>query len=227
MAEGIFIKARPYDYPYDGKLDAGRTALLVIDMQVDFLAADGYFARKGYDPTPLRAILPQLTKTIDAARTAGVLVVYTRQGYRADLADMSPYERWRRKRAGLDGSEVLLRDTPGFALVPELKVAPGDVIVDKTANDAFCYTDLDHILRWRGVTHLLFSGCTTDVCVSSTMRQAADRNYQCLLIEDASASGDAYAHAAAVHMVTVEDGVFGVVACADAVIAGLGGLARQ
>lgn len=227
MAGGIFIKARPYDYPYDGKLEAARTALLVIDMQVDFLAPDGYFARKGYDPAPLRAILPQVSRVIAAARTAGVLVVYTRQGYRADLADMSPYERWRRKRAGLDGSEALLRGTPGFELVPELETAPGDVILDKTANDAFCHTDLDHILRWRGITHLLFSGCTTDVCVSSTLRQAADRNYQCLLIEDACASGDAYAHAAAIHMVTVEDGVFGVVACADDVIAGFGALLRR
>ncbi len=227
MTEGIFIKARPYDYPYDGNLEAARTALLVIDMQVDFLAQDGYFAKKGYDPAPLRAILSQVTRTIDAARAAGVLVIYTRQGYRADLADMSPYERWRRKRAGLDGSQALLRGTPGFGLVPELNVAPGEVVVDKTANDAFCYTDLDHILRWRGVTHLLFSGCTTDVCVSSTMRQAADRNYQCLLIEDACASGDAYAHAAAIHMVMVEDGVFGVVAGAEAVIAGLAALPRR
>jgi nicotinamidase-related amidase len=227
MAPDIFIKARPYDYPYDGQLEAARTALLVIDMQVDFLAPDGYFARKGYDPGPLRAILPQLGRTIEAARAVGVLVIYTRQGYRADLADMSAYERWRRRRAGLDGSEALLRGTPGFALVPELEVAPGDIVIDKTANDAFCYTDLDHILRWRGVTHLLFSGCTTDVCVSSTMRQAADRNYQCLLIEDAVASGDAYAHAAAIHMVTVEDGVFGVVANTDAVIAGFGALPRR
>jgi len=227
VADKLFIKARPYDYPYDGQLEAARTALLVIDMQVDFLAPDGYFARKGYDPAPLRAILPQLGKAIDAARAAGILVIYTRQGYRADLADMSAYEHWRRRRAGLDGSAALLRDTPGFALVPELTVAPGDVVVDKTANDAFCYTDLDHILRWRGITHLLFSGCTTDVCVSSTLRQAADRNYQCLLIEDCVASGDAYAHAAAIHMVTVEDGVFGVVASADAVLAGLLALPRR
>ena len=221
MAGEVFIKARPFDYPYDGRLEAAHTALLVIDLQVDFLSADGYFARKGYDPAPLRAILPQVRRVIDVARKAGLLVIYTRQGYRADLADMSPYERWRRRRAGLDNAQALLRGTPGFELVPELAVLPGEAIVDKTANDAFCYTDLDHILRWRGISHLLFTGCTTDVCVSSTMRQAADRNYQCLMIEDACASGDAYAHAAAVHMVTVEDGIFGAVATAEAVVAGL------
>ncbi|MDP9138093.1 MAG: cysteine hydrolase, partial [Pseudomonadota bacterium] len=92
-------------------------------------------------------------------------------------------------------------------------------VVDKTANGAFTYTDLELVLRARGITHLLFSGCTTDVCVHSTLREAADRNFQCLLIEDACASGDRYAHEAAVHMVTVEDGVFGVVAKAADVVA--------
>ena len=221
MNASIRIKARPFDYPYDGQLEASATALLVIDMQTDFLSPDGYFARKGYDPSPMRAILPNVASVIEAARRAGVLVVHTRQGYRADMADMTPYERWRRRRAGLEGTPVLLRGSPGFAIVPELSVEPGDVVVDKTANGAFCYTDLDHVLRWRGVTHLLFSGCTTDVCVHSTLREACDRNYQCLLIEDACASGDSYAHEAAIHMVTVEDGIFGVVATAKEVITGL------
>src|SRR5262249_33137572 len=198
------------------------TTLLVIDMQEDFLSADGYFARKGYDPAPLRAILPNVATMIEAARKTSVLVVFTRQGYRADRADMSPYERWRRRRAGLEDTQVLLRGSPGFEIVPELAVEPTDVVVDKTANGAFTYTDLDHVLRWRGITHLLFSGCTTDVCVHSTLREACDRNYQCLLIEDACASGDAYAHAAAIHMVTVEHGSFGGVARAADVRAGLG-----
>jgi len=216
-----WIRSRPFVYPYDGNLDPKVTALLVIDLQVDFLSSDGYFARKGYDPTPLRAILPTVNALIDAARTAGCLILHTRQGYRADMADMTPYERWRRKRAGLDGTQVLLRSSPGFEIVPEIAIDPSDVIVDKTANGAFTHTDLDHVLRARGITHLLFSGCTTDVCVSTTMREAADRNYQCLLIEDACASGDQYAHDAAVHMVTVEDGIYGVVSSAADVIAGL------
>lgn len=220
MTGGRHIRSRPYDFPYDGRLDPKATALLAIDLQVDFLSPDGYFARKGYDPAPLRAILPTVNAVIAAARGAGCLIVHTRQGYRADLADMTPYERWRRTRAGLDGTGVLLRSSPGFAIAPEVDVQPADVVVDKTANGAFTHTDLDHVLRARGITHLLFTGCTTDVCVHTTLREAADRNYQCLLIEDACASGDAYAHAAAVHMVTVEDGVFGVVASAADVIAG-------
>jgi nicotinamidase-related amidase len=116
---------------------------------------------------------------------------------------------------------VLLRGQPGFEIDPSVDVQPTDVIVDKTANGAFTHTDLQLILQARGITHLLFSGCTTDVCVHTTLREAADRSYQCLLIEDACASGDQYAHDAAIHMVTVEDGVFGVVATAEAVIQAL------
>ena len=217
----LCIQARPFDFPCDGRLDPAATALLVIDLQIDFLSPDGYFARKGYDPSPLRAILPNVNRLIAAARSAGLLIVHTRQGYRADLADMTPYERWRRQRAGLDGSNILLRSSPGFGVVPEIAVTDSDVIVDKTANGAFTYTDLEHILRARGISHLIFSGCTTDVCVHSTLREACDRNFQCCLVEDACASGDAYAHAAAVHMVTVEDGIFGVVATTAEVVAAL------
>ena len=195
--------------------------MLVIDLQIDFLSPDGYFARKGYDPSPLRAIIPNVNAVISAARGAGCTIIHTRQGYRADRADMTPYETWRRRRSGLDGTEVLLRSSPGYAIVPEIDVRPDDIIVDKTANGAFTHTDLEHVLRARGITHLLFSGCTTDVCVHTTLREAQDRNFQNLLIEDACASGDQYAHQAAIHMVTVEDGIFGVVATARDVITGL------
>jgi nicotinamidase-related amidase len=212
MTTGISIAARPFQFPYDHNLDPAHTALLVIDLQVDFLSTSGYFALKGYDPTPLRTILPKVNAVIGAARSAGCLILYTRQGNRADLADMTPYARWRRQRSGLDGTNVLLRGQPGFEIDPAVDVQPGDVIVDKTANGAFTYTDLDLILRARGITHLLFTGCTTDVCVHTTLREAVDRDYQCLLIEDGCASGDQYAHEAAIHMVTVEDGIFGVVA---------------
>ncbi|QIG49536.1 cysteine hydrolase [Nordella sp. HKS 07] len=220
------INARPFNYPYDGNLDPAVTALLVIDLQIDFLSADGYFARKGYDPSPLRAIIPNVNALIAAAREAGCTIVHTRQGYRADRADMTPYEVWRRQRAGIDNTQVLLRSSPGYEIVPEIDVQSADIIVDKTANGAFTYTDLEHVLRARGITHLLFTGCTTDVCVHTTLREAQDRNFQNLLIEDACASGDAYAHEAAVHMVTVEDGIFGVVAKTEDVITGLKGVRR-
>jgi nicotinamidase-related amidase len=219
-----FITARPFDFPYDGRLDPAAAALMVIDLQLDFLSPDGYLARKGYDPAPLRAILPNVNRLIGAARSAGMLIVHTRQGYRSDLADMTPYEQWRRKRAGLDGTGFLVRSSPGFDIVPEIVVADTDVIVDKTTNGAFTYTDLEHILRAKGISHLIFTGCTTDVCVHTTLREANDRNFQCCLVDDACASGDAYAHAAAVHMMTVEDGIFGVVAKTDDVVTALDGL---
>lgn len=221
------ITAHPFNYPYDGNLIAAHTALIVIDLQEDFLSNMGYFARSGYDPTPLRAILPTVNRLIQAARAAGVRVIHTRQGYRGDLADMTPYEKWRRQRAGLEGTDVLLRSSPGFQLVAELDVAEQDFIVDKTCNSAFTHTDLEHILRAQGITHLLFTGCTTDVCVHTTLREACDRNFQCLTISDACASGDEKAHEAALYMVTVENGIFGVVADSAAVLEGLALLAQS
>ncbi|MBB6470099.1 nicotinamidase-related amidase [Aminobacter lissarensis] len=212
------IKAIPFNFPYDGNFVAANTALVVIDLQEDFLSATGYFARHGYDPTPLRAILPTVNRLIAAARAAGVRIIHTRQGYRADMADMTPYEKWRRKRAGIEGTEILLRSSPGFQIVAEIDVAPDDIIVDKTCNGAFTYTDFEHVLRAQGITHLLMSGCTTDVCVHTTLREACDRNFQCLTISDACASGDQRAHEAALHMVTVENGIFGALSDSAAVI---------
>lgn len=219
------IKAKPFDFPYDGKLVPNQTALLVIDLQEDFLSTTGYFARHGYDPSPLRAILPVVGRLIGAARAAGIRIVHTRQGYRGDMADMTPYEKWRRKRAGIEGTEILLRSSPGFGIVREIDVAPDDIVVDKTCNGAFTYTDFEHVLRAQGITHLLFTGCTTDVCVHTTLREACDRNFQCLTISDACASGDQYAHEAALHMVTVENGVFGALTDSNAVLEGFAKLA--
>jgi len=215
------ISAKPFDFPYDGNLMAAATALIVIDLQEDFLSTTGYFARSGYDPSPLRAILPIVNRLITACRAAGIRIIHTRQGYRGDLADMTPYEKWRRKRAGLDGTDVLLRSSPGFQIVSEIDVRPDDIIIDKTCNSAFTYTDFEHVLRAQGITHLLFSGCTTDVCVHTTLREACDRNFQCLTIADACASGDQWAHEAALHMVTVENGIFGALSDSQSVIDGL------
>ncbi|MBR2687717.1 MAG: cysteine hydrolase [Aquamicrobium sp.] len=220
------ISAQPFDFPYDGNLSASSTALVVIDLQEDFLSNTGYFAKSGYDPSPLRAILPTVNKLIVAARAAGVRVIHTRQGYRGDMADMTPYEKWRRKRNGLEGTQVLLRSSPGFQIVKDIDVRDEDIIVDKTCNGAFTYTDFEHVLRAQGISHLLFSGCTTDVCVHTTLREACDRNFQCLTISDACASGDQYAHEAALHMVTVENGIFGTIADSAAVLAGLAKLPR-
>ncbi|MET1028507.1 MAG: isochorismatase family cysteine hydrolase [Dongiaceae bacterium] len=215
------IKARPFDYPYDGRLVPAQTALLVIDLQTDFLSETGYFARRGYDPAPLRAIIPAVNGVIGAARHAGCHVIHTRQGFRADMADMTPYDKWRRRRGGLEGTDILLRSSPGFQIDPAIDVDPADVIIDKTSNGAFTSTELDHVLRAQGITHLLFTGCTTDVCVHTTLREACDRNFQCLTVEDGCASGDRWAHDSALHMITVEDGIFGTIGRSADVIAAL------
>jgi len=225
------IRAEPFNFPYDGMLDPPKTAVLVVDLQVDFLDEDGYFARKGYNPAPLRAIIPSVKSLVTAAREAGCRIIWTRQGYRADLADVTQYDLWRSQRAGIDltdpSNNALVRGGAGFEILPELMPLESDIIVDKTANGAFYQTDLEMVLKAQGITHLLFCGITTDVCVHTTLREAADRKFQCLLVADACASGDSYAHAAAIHMVTVEDGVFGVVANACDVVEGLAAVADR
>lgn len=224
------IAARPFDYPYDGRLVSQTTALVVIDMQVHFLSEHGFSAMHGYDISPLRAIIPNVARLVGAAREAGLHVVWTRHGYRADLADLTPYEAWRHAQIhGRTGANVPLnlRGTPGFAIIPDLPQREGEPVIDKSTAGAFCSTDLDVVLRAKSISHLLFTGCTTDVCVHTTLREAADRNYQCALVEDGCASGDARAHADAVHMTTVEDGIWGVVTTTNDVIEGLKRMQRE
>lgn len=219
------IRAQPFNFPYDEQFDPRKMGLLVIDLQVDFLDEEGYFARKGYDPAPLRTIIPVVKEVVAAARDAGCRIIWTRQGFRADLADVTPYDHWRSRRAGIDLTDpensALVRGGAGFEILPELMPDKGDIVIDKTANGAFYQTDLEMVLKSQGISQLLFCGITTDVCVHTTLREAADRKFQCLLVRDACASADTYAHNAAIHMVTVEDGIFGVVASARDVIEGM------
>ncbi|MGB7287785.1 MAG: isochorismatase family cysteine hydrolase [Salaquimonas sp.] len=215
------IEAQPFSWPYNQQLDPACLAILVIDLQHDFLSPQGYFAKMGFDPAPLRKILPNVNSLTAAIREIGATVIHTRQGYRADKADMTPYEKWRRTRNGLDGTDVLLRSSDGFNIDEEVVVNPNDIIIDKTCNDAFMHTELEHVLHARGITHLIFTGVTTDVCVHSTLRAACDRNYQCLTVSDACASGDQSIHEAALKMVLVEGGIFGALTSTSKFVQGL------
>lgn len=213
----IQIAANPRPFPHAG-LAAARTALLVIDMQRDFLDPRGYLAGMGYDLAGVRAAIGPAKRLLDAARRSGLTIIHTRQGYRPDLAELPPHKRARVAagdsvigKAGPLG-RFLIRGEPGFEIIPELAPAPGEFIVDKTANSAFWGTDLAAILAAHRIDSLIFAGVTTDVCVHCTLREANDRGFECLLASDACGSGDAEAHCAALHMVTVEDGVFGAVA---------------
>ncbi len=219
------IEGSPYPFPHDGMLSAA--AVVVIDMQADFLLPGGYLASMGYDLAGVRAAIPGVQRVLKAARSAGLMVLHTRQAYRPDLADLPPHKAFRSRRGGApigsDGplGRFLIRGEPGAAIIDDVAPEPGEPIVDKSANGAFCGTDLASILSVRRVRSLIVCGITTDVCVHSTLREANDLGYECLLVSDACGSGDAEAHRGALHMMTVEGGLFGVVASVASVEAAL------
>lgn len=211
------VAGEPYPWPLE-PLAPAECALVVIDMQRDFCAPDGYFAQVGEAVAPLAARIPAIARCLAAARGAGLRVVHTRQGYRPDLADMPAWRRIRAERFGSPVGKpgplgrVLVRGEPGFEIVPELAPLPGEPVIDKTANGAFTATDLDRVLRAQGIRALAFCGITVDVCVHTSLREANDRGYQCLLIGDACGAVDPGLHDWAIRSVKVEQGVFGSVA---------------
>jgi biuret amidohydrolase len=222
----IQIAAHPRPFPQDG-LTRAEAALIIIDMQRDFLEPGAYLATMGYDLGGVRAAIEPARRLLNAARAAGLCVLHTRQGYRPDLAEAPPH-RLARIQAGTSSvgkpgplGRFLIRGEPGFQIISELAPAPGEFVIDKTANSAFWGTDLASILAARGIRALIFAGVTTDVCVHCTLREANDRGFECLVARDACGSGDADAHRAALHMVTVEDGVFGVLADVDTIVTAL------
>ncbi|MEM7530225.1 MAG: isochorismatase family cysteine hydrolase [Pseudomonadota bacterium] len=220
MTQPFSVSADPYPWPLE-PLRPAECALVVIDMQRDFCGADGYVAQLGADIAPLAACIKPIGRCLDAARARGMRIVYTRQGYRPDLADMPA---WRRIKAERHGSpvgrpgplgRVLVRGEAGFQVVPALTPQPGDIVVDKTANGAFTGTDFDTVLRAAGIRALAFTGVTIDVCVHTSLREANDRGYQSLLIADACGAIEPGLHQWAVRSVTVEGGVFGSVSTAE------------
>jgi nicotinamidase-related amidase len=191
------------------------TALLVIDMQRDFCAPGGYADLAGLDVSLLRAPIPVLQRLLAAARELGLLVIHTREGHRADLSDLTECKRMRAANAGAAiGTQgplgrLLVRGEYGHDLIDELQPLTGEPVVDKPGYSAFASTDLDLLLRNRGIKALVVTGVTTEVCVSSTLRDAVERGYACTLVSDACASPYPELHAAALAMVEVEGGVFG------------------
>jgi nicotinamidase-related amidase len=221
------VRAVPYLWPYDGSVPVDRTALICVDWQVDFCGKGGYVDSMGYDIELTRAGLPATARLLEHMRGAGMLVVHTREGHYPDLSDLPPNKRWRSARIGAEiGSDgpcgrILVRGEPGWEIVPEVAPIAGEVIVDKPGKGAFYATGLDLVLRTHGITHLILTGITTDVCVHTTMREANDRGYECLILSDCTGATDPGNHTAALHMVTMQGGVFGCVATSDDVIAAM------
>lgn len=190
-------------------------ALILIDMQRDFCAPGGYADQAGLDIARLRAPIPALQRLLAAARARGLLVLHSREGHRADLSDLPEPKRLRAIAAGAPiGSpgplgRLLVRGEYGHDLIDELQPIPGEPVIDKPGYSAFAATDLDLLLRNRGIRELIIGGVTTEVCVSSTLRAAVDLGYACTLVSDACASADPELHAAALAMVAVEGGLFG------------------
>ncbi len=207
------VKAEPYEFEFDPTA----TALLMIDFQRDFVDPGGFGEALGNDVSLLRRAVPPAEEVLRAARQRGLFVIHTREGHRVDLSDCPPSKKARgRLKAGIGDpgpmGRILVRGEYGHDIVKELYPEPGEPVVDKPGKGAFFATDLDAILKNRGIKHLVICGVTTEVCVQTTVREANDRGHDCLVLEDCVASYFPEFQQASLKMITAQGGIFGWVA---------------
>jgi len=200
--------------PFDFAMPPAATALIMIDMQRDFVEPGGFGASLGNDLAPVQAIVPTARALLDWARQAGILVIHTKECHRPDLSDCPPAKRDRgapSRRIGDAGpmGRLLVDGEPGSDFIPALAPRAGEVVLAKPGKGAFHATGLADILRYAGISHLLLAGVTTEVCVQTTMREANDRGYECLLVEDATASYFPAFKQAVLEMVRAQGAIIG------------------
>ena len=218
----VNIAAQPYDFT----MTPGKTAFVIIDMQRDFLEPGGFGEALGNDVSQLRGAIAPIGGVLAACRAAGVLVIHTREGHRPDLSDLNSAKHRRGRgtvRIGDTGpmGRILVRGADGHDIIPELAPIEGEPVIDKPGKGAFYATDLEAILRGRGITQLILAGVTTEVCVHTTLREANDRGFECLVLSDGTASYFPEFHRAALAMACAQDGIFGWVAPSEPVIAAI------
>lgn len=213
------IAAEPYEFEFDPQ----STALLLVDFQRDFVEPGGFGESLGNDVSMLRKAVPAAQRLLEAARESGIYIIHTREGHRADLRDAPPTKLARGRLETGIGSEgpmgrILVRGEGGHEIIPELTPREGEPVIDKPGKNSFYATDLDLVLRNRGIERLIVCGVTTEVCVQSTVREANDRGYECLVVEDAVASYFEEFQRVALEMVKAQGAIFGWVTKSESVL---------
>jgi len=218
----VTVEAEPYPF----ELVPAQCALLIIDMQRDFLEAGGFGAMLGNDVSQLRRTIEPNRRLLAAWRTAGLQVMHTREGHRPDLSDLPPAKKIRGRGKTCIGDvgpmgRILVRGEPGHDIIPELYPLTGEPVIDKPGKGAFYATDLDALLRNFGIQHLLVCGVTTEVCVNTTVREANDRGYRCVVLADCCASYFPQFHETGLAMIKAQGAIFGWVSDSKAALAAI------